>query len=121
MQFIESARQLLRSTGEEQARALEVISEAMEILEREISGKKFFGGDKIGYLDLVIGWSAYWLHFLEDVACFKAMDSTKYPCLDLWMKSFLEVPLINNNLPTPDKILGTYGSYRNIILANKKD
>ncbi|CDP15482.1 unnamed protein product [Coffea canephora] len=116
----ESAGQVLRTTGEEQAKALERMTEAMEILEREISGKKFFGGDKIGYLDIVIGWSAYWLQFLEEVGCFKAMDSTKYPCLHLWMKNFIEFPLIKKNLPTPDELLSTFRPYRNMILARTK-
>ncbi|KAJ8529527.1 hypothetical protein K7X08_036362 [Anisodus acutangulus] len=52
-------------TGEKQAKGVETMKEALGILESEIKGKKFFGGDEIGYVDIVVGWSAYWLQFVE--------------------------------------------------------
>lgn len=99
-------------TGEKQAKALEAMKEALGILESEISGKKFFGGDEIGYVDIVVGWSSYWLQFVEIAANYTAMDSTKYPQMDRWMKIFLEVPLIKDNIPPYDGMLGIYQGYR---------
>ncbi|KAK4339657.1 hypothetical protein RND71_041119 [Anisodus tanguticus] len=110
-------------TGEKQAKGVETMKEALGILESEIKGKKFFGGDEIGYVDIVVGWSAYWLQFVEVTANYKAMDSTKYPHMDRWMKSLLEVPLIKDNIPLYDGMLSIYQVYREMSLlafANDK-
>ncbi|KAJ1426163.1 Thioredoxin-like superfamily [Sesbania bispinosa] len=52
---------IMRSSGDEQEKKVKEVREVMEKLEEEIKGKKFFGGDNIGYLDIVLGWITCWL------------------------------------------------------------
>ncbi|XP_060169193.1 glutathione transferase GST 23-like [Lycium barbarum] len=103
-------------TGEKQAKGVETMKEALGILESELTGKKFFGGDEIGYVDIVVGWSTYWLQFVEVAAKYKAMDSTNYPQMDRWMKNFWEVPLIKDNITPYDGMLSIYQAYRKMSL-----
>ncbi|XP_052192142.1 probable glutathione S-transferase [Diospyros lotus] len=92
------------SSGEEKAKGVESAGEVLELLEAEIKGKKFFGGEKVGFLDLVVGWIAYWHPFVEEVGGFKAVDSTKYPSFVSWIHNFLQLPLIRDSLPPPEAL-----------------
>ncbi|XP_077234494.1 glutathione transferase GST 23-like [Tasmannia lanceolata] len=83
----------------EKERAPESSAEALKALDEEIKGRKFFGGESIGYLDLRLGWLCHWLDVFEEVAGIKVMDSQKYPSLNAWIKNFREVPIIKESLP----------------------
>ncbi|XP_010271921.1 PREDICTED: probable glutathione S-transferase [Nelumbo nucifera] len=114
--FFEAIKTAFESIGEVQARAAESAMEALKILEGEIKGKKFFGGDRIGMLDIVVGWIAYWLQLVEEAAGFKVMDSKKFPWLHLWMKNFLEVKIIKENLPPYDELRPFFHYLRKVKL-----
>ncbi|XP_022719639.1 probable glutathione S-transferase [Durio zibethinus] len=111
--LMEASKKAFASTGDDQVKAIELTVEALQLLEEELRGKKFFGGDQeIGFLDIVAGWIAYWLQFIEEIGGFKVMDSTRFPCLDLWTKNFLQVPSIEQNLPPPDELRNVFSAIR---------
>ncbi|KAL1328788.1 glutathione transferase GST 23 [Arachis hypogaea] len=107
-----AARIARLSSGEEQGKAVNEAREAMEKIEEEIKGKKFFGGDKIGYLDIVIGWISYWIPVWEEVASMKILDPLKFPAINAWITNFLSHPTINDTLPQRDKMVVYYHSRR---------
>ncbi|KAL2469171.1 Uncharacterized protein Fot_50747 [Forsythia ovata] len=104
-QLVEPSRIAFQYGGEEQAKAVKVMADALEILEGELRGKKFFGGETMGYLDIVVGWVGYWLQFTQQVGNYKVMDSEKYPEIHLWINRFLQVPIIEENLPPFNEML----------------
>ncbi|RYR16781.1 hypothetical protein Ahy_B03g061677 isoform B [Arachis hypogaea] len=107
-----AARIARLSSGEEQGKAVNEAREAMEKIEEEIKGKKFFGGDKIGYLDIVIGWISYWIPVWEEVGSMKILDPLKFPAINAWITNFLSHPTINDTLPQRDKMVVYYHSRR---------
>ncbi|KAL0375759.1 UNVERIFIED_CONTAM: Glutathione S-transferase U7 [Sesamum calycinum] len=114
--ILEPSRLAFHYTGKNQAEGVKLMSEGLQILEGEIRGKKFFGGEAFGYLDIVVGWIAYWLHFSQEAAGYKAMDPARFPGIDQWMKNFLQVQIIKENLPPFDKMMTTYKLYREMSL-----
>ncbi|KEH20685.1 putative glutathione transferase [Medicago truncatula] len=100
------------NSGEEQEKALKVAREAIEKIEEEIKGKKFFGGDNIGYLDLALGWISYWLPVFEEVGSMQIIDPLKCSAITAWMTNFLNQPVINDSLPPRDKMLVYFQSRR---------
>ncbi|KAL0387423.1 UNVERIFIED_CONTAM: Glutathione S-transferase U7 [Sesamum radiatum] len=114
--ILEPSRLAFHYTGKNQAEGVKLMSEGLQILEGEIRGKKFFGGESFGYLDIVVGWIAYWLHFSQEAAGYKAMDPARFPGIDQWMKNFLQVHIIKENLPPFDKMMTTYKLYREMSL-----
>ncbi|XP_043692829.1 probable glutathione S-transferase [Telopea speciosissima] len=102
--FLPEIEMAFSSTGDDQVKAVELATAALEVLEGEIKGKRFFGGDRIGFVDVVVGWIAYWLEMVEEAACFKVSNSKKFPSLHSWMNNFLEVTVIRENLPSPDDL-----------------
>jgi len=102
--FYDAAIKAFFSRGEDRAKGVESIEEALRFLKGEIAGKKFFGEDSVGFLNIVVGWIAYWFQFVEEVGGFKVMDSEKYPAFCAWTDNFLDIPVIKENLPPPEDL-----------------
>ncbi|KAK4856141.1 hypothetical protein QYF36_014549 [Acer negundo] len=94
------------SKGEQKERAEKETLEALEKIEEQLNGKKYFGGDdKIGYLDIAIGWISYWLPIWEEVGSFEILDPKNFPGISAWKTRFLDHPVIRDSLPPRDKML----------------
>ncbi|KAJ8529528.1 hypothetical protein K7X08_036363 [Anisodus acutangulus] len=115
--FYEAATKSFFSSGETKAEGVESVAEGLQLLEGQIIGKKFFGGETIGYLDIVVGWIAYWFQYIEEVGEFKAMDSRKYPHLHAWINNFIQVPVIQESLPKPDAVRAVFKGFKDAALA----
>ncbi|XP_061364912.1 glutathione transferase GST 23-like [Gastrolobium bilobum] len=99
--------------GDEREKSLKEAREVMDKIEEEIKGKKFFGGDNIGYLDIALGWISYWLPVWEEVGSIQIIDPLKYSATTAWMTNFLSHPVIKDSLPPRDKMLVYYHNARN--------
>ncbi|PHT79260.1 hypothetical protein T459_17312 [Capsicum annuum] len=111
-EFYEAAKKAFFSSGEAKAEGVESVEEGLRLLEGQIIGKKFFGGEKIGYLHIVAGWISYWFQYIQEVGEFKAMDSRKYPCLHAWINNFIQVPIIQQSLAKPDDVKAVFGGFK---------
>ncbi|KAL5053745.1 hypothetical protein RYX36_034427 [Vicia faba] len=105
------------STGEGKDKAVKLAREAIEKIEEEIKGKKFFGGDNIGYLDLALGWISYWLPVFEEVGCMQIIDPLICSTITAWMPNFLSHPVIKENLTPRDNMLVYFHSRRKTLLG----
>lgn len=102
----EAAWNALCSLGEEKERAVKLTMEAMEHIEGEMKEiNNFFGGESIGYLDIVMGWMAHWLPVFEEVGSMKILDPKRFPATIAWAHRLLNHPVIKQNLPPPDKMI----------------
>lgn len=93
-----------------------------EHLEKQIAGKKYFGGKKIGYLDLVIGWTSLWLNAMEEVGGMKLLVPEKFPSLSEWTQNFIRVPAIQDSLPPLENVVNYFQvglDYLRSLSANK--
>ncbi|WOL12569.1 glutathione transferase GST 23 [Canna indica] len=113
----EATRKAFFEGGEDRTRAIEQLQECLRRLDEELKGKKFFGGEEIGFADLVAGWLAFWLGVSEEAACFKAVDAKKMPWFAAWISNFLQVPVIKDNLPPRDKAVEFFRNFRKRQLA----
>ncbi|KAK6161295.1 hypothetical protein DH2020_004676 [Rehmannia glutinosa] len=80
--------------GEKQGRAVKVAIQTLEKIEEMLKGKRFFGGDKIGFLDLIIGFVSYMLPVWEEVASVKIFDPLKFPSIAAWKNNFINHDVI---------------------------
>ncbi|XP_043695218.1 glutathione transferase GST 23-like [Telopea speciosissima] len=103
--------------GEEQEKAVESALETLKILEKKVEGKKFFGGEKIGFLDIVMGWIPLWLNALEEVGGMKLLDAESLPLLHEWSQNFIQVPVIKENLPPKEKVISYFQFGRDYMLS----
>ncbi|XP_057503494.1 probable glutathione S-transferase [Actinidia eriantha] len=77
--FAEAMRQVLFVAGENQEKEVKNAKEALEILEIELKGNKFFGGENVGFVDIVLGsFLSICLDITEEVGCVKVFDTQKF-------------------------------------------
>ncbi|CAA0806671.1 Glutathione S-transferase U7 [Striga hermonthica] len=98
---VESTWLALCSEGENQEKAVKVAIEALGKMEEELNGKIFFGGDTIGFLDLIMAFVSYVLPVWEDIASVKILDPVKFPGLTAWMGNFINHPVIKGDYLPP--------------------
>ncbi|KAK7359185.1 hypothetical protein VNO77_01134 [Canavalia gladiata] len=113
--LLEAAWVAMCISGDEKENALKVAREAIEKIEEEIKGKKFFGGDNIGYLDIALGWISYWLPIWEEVGSTQIIDPLKCSAITAWITNFLSHPAIKDTLPPRDKMLDYFHSRRKAL------
>ncbi|XP_058735821.1 glutathione transferase GST 23-like [Vicia villosa] len=113
--LLQTAFAAMCSSGEYKEKTVKLAREAIEKIEEEIKGKKFFGGDNIGYLDLALGWISYWLPVFEEVGCMQIVDPLKCSAITAWKANFLSHPVIKDNLPPRDNMLVYFHSRRKTL------
>lgn len=107
------------TSEEEQEKAVKNSLEMLKIIEEHALGeKKYFGGDKIGMVDIACGLIAHWLGVVEEVVGIKLLEPHKFPKLHAWTKNFIEVPIIKDNLPNRDDMLVFFKQAREKMLAS---
>ncbi|KAF8412592.1 hypothetical protein HHK36_000561 [Tetracentron sinense] len=117
--FTKAIRLALLSEGEQQEKEVKQAIEALEIIEGELKSKeKFFGGEKIGFVDIVLGWVTALLEVVEEVAGIKVFDSQKFPSFNKWMENFVETPIIKDKLPSREKFVIYFHKARQFSLAS---
>ncbi|EPS58397.1 hypothetical protein M569_16418, partial [Genlisea aurea] len=68
-------------------------------------GKKYFGGDEIGFLDIAVGSYVGWIGVVERMGGVKLIDEAKTPRLFQWARSFAADELVEEFIPATDKLI----------------
>ncbi|KAK4374645.1 hypothetical protein RND71_005322 [Anisodus tanguticus] len=110
--------QAMQAEGEAKAKAIELFA----FTEKQIQGKKFFGGEQIGYLDLVMDWKCHWLSAMEEVGQMKLLDQEKLPSLHQWAENFKQIPIIHEVMPPQENLVNKFQGGLNYLrsLATNK-
>ncbi|XP_059650442.1 glutathione transferase GST 23-like [Cornus florida] len=98
-------RHVLHTQGKEQEEATAAFMENLKFIEEEIRGKKVFGGETIGFLELALAWMANLISVFEEVTGLKVVDSETFQLIFAWMKNFSDVPVIREHWPPCGKLI----------------
>ncbi|XP_074284548.1 putative glutathione S-transferase [Silene latifolia] len=94
------------SEGKDSEKAIEELEELLMKLENEINGKKFFGGNTIGFVDIVGLFVAYWFPIIQEaIGKEQVITVAKFPGLCNWSDNLLNSNVIKENLPDKDKLI----------------
>ncbi|XP_027912767.1 glutathione S-transferase U18-like [Vigna unguiculata] len=104
--WISSLKNILIAEDDEAKKPdFEEIEEIAERLEEVLKGKTFFGGDTIGFIDIVFGSFLSWTRVIENINGTKLIDETKQPSLFQWAETFAVHPAVKGLLPEIDKLV----------------
>jgi glutathione S-transferase len=85
------------------------VSTALEHLEEAFvkcsQGKHYFGGDRIGFLDLVFGSHLGWFRAVEKISGIKLLEEDKYPEITAWADRFCTHHAVKDVMPETDKLV----------------
>ncbi|KAK9911473.1 hypothetical protein M0R45_035381 [Rubus argutus] len=107
------------SEGKEQEECIVKAKENLKYLEEELKGKKFFGGERIGFADIALGWLADYEGVFEEVASMKLIAEDEFPLLSEWKRTFADAPIIKENWPPRDKLVIKFQAIREASLLKK--
>ena len=82
--------------------------ENLALLEVQLRGKRFFGGDTVGYIDIVFCWLAPWLSVVEEVTGMTVVDESEYPALRQWEKEYNSCEALKPCLPDRDQLVAYF-------------
>lgn len=96
-----------KAQGEEGQKLNKEAEEVFNILETQLkdNGKKFFGGDEIGFVDIVVITGTSRLLPLQEAAGKQLLTEDKFPALYAWIQRMLACNVIHENLPPKEKLL----------------
>ncbi|XP_052185817.1 glutathione S-transferase U17-like isoform X1 [Diospyros lotus] len=101
----------LRTTEGEEAKAelSKKLKEGLVLLEEAFikcsKGKGFFGGERIGYLDIVFGSFLGWLKAVEKIAGLKLVGELVTPGLAAWAERFCSHEAVKGVIPETDRLV----------------
>lgn len=108
------------TSGEKQEKAIKETIEMLKIIEEQALDEEnnFFGGEKIGIVDIAFGMIPHWLEIIEDVVGVKLLQPNLFPNLSNWVKNFKEEKVIKENLPNCDEMFVFLKNQREMILSS---
>ncbi|KAL0545168.1 hypothetical protein IC582_020314 [Cucumis melo] len=101
------------SKREEREKGLEETEETLEPLEKELQNKKFFGGNKIGFVDIVGTVIAYWIPAIEEAFGFEVLTTKKFPNLTKWSEEIVNQSVVKQVLPLKSNLV----AYLQVVLT----
>ncbi|KAK8633199.1 hypothetical protein V6N13_014047 [Hibiscus sabdariffa] len=93
-------------------------SKVIGILDGELKakGKKFFGGETIGLVDIALSIVTNWMEAIEEVLDIHIFDSRTHPSIAQWKADFVE--FVRHNLPPKDGLLRFFRRYHQSKIAS---
>lgn len=90
---------------EEREKTKQEASMLLKMLESHLKGKIFFGGHKLGYLDIVANVVAFWIERVQEGVGIELVSREKFPILCSWIERFYGVSIAKECLPPKEKHL----------------
>lgn len=104
MQILQTGHKLSMAEGEEKEQLIEERDQNLKLLENELKGEELFGGEKIGYLDIVAFFVAHWFQVAsEELTQMEVISEEKLPFLHKWLRKIREIDVVKECLPPRDK------------------
>ncbi|KAK4344673.1 hypothetical protein RND71_034849 [Anisodus tanguticus] len=98
----------LWSKGEEQKKDKEEAYEILKVIDNELKDMKFFGGDNIGFVDIVANFIGFWIEIFEEVTGLMLVTSEKCPNICAWRNEYLNCNQVMENMPPREMLLDIF-------------
>ncbi|KAF8781210.1 hypothetical protein HU200_000676 [Digitaria exilis] len=89
----------------------------LAILEEQLKGRRFFGGDAVGFLDVAACGLAHWLGVIEEVSGVTLVNGDEFPAFCKWAKAYVNDDTVKQSLPDRDELLAFFSGNKEIYMA----
>ncbi|XP_071723068.1 probable glutathione S-transferase [Rutidosis leptorrhynchoides] len=103
--IIKSAHRIATSSSKEREDAIEENVENLKLLEKELAGKDFFGGNSIGYIDIAASVIAIWFGVGQEVSGLHWFTQEEHPNLWKWKTKFEQDEVVKQCCPPKHKLV----------------
>uniref|UniRef100_A0ACD5XDE0 Uncharacterized protein n=1 Tax=Avena sativa TaxID=4498 RepID=A0ACD5XDE0_AVESA len=111
----------LWTDGEVQARAVRETKKNLTLLEGQLQeGKRFFGGDAIGFLDIAVGGMSHWMGVFEEIAGVRLLSEEEHPTLCRWAKEYAADETVQRCLPDRDRVVAALTPRKELYVSIAK-
>ncbi|TVU36854.1 hypothetical protein EJB05_18806, partial [Eragrostis curvula] len=110
----------LWTEGEAQKGFAKEIQESLKLLEAQLKGKRFFGGDDLGFLDIAACGFAHWLSVFEEVAGVTLVTPQEFPDLCRWGKEYTSHEIVKQCLPDRATLLAHFSAKKDYFVSTVK-
>ncbi|CAO1943033.1 unnamed protein product [Urochloa humidicola] len=104
--------------GESRKGFLTEARQNLALLEAELKGKRFFGGDSIGLVDIAGSSIAHWLGAVEEVTGLTPLlTEEEYPELCQWAKRYVADEAVKQCLPEKRELVAIFSAFKQMLQA----
>lgn len=96
------------TTGEDREKLKEEAIEQLKFLDGALQGKKFFGGDTIGYLDIAANFIGYWFGIAAEIIGLKVLTKENHPNLCRWIDEYLNDDFVKKNQRDKNELIAGF-------------
>jgi glutathione S-transferase len=102
----------LRSDGEAQELFARETNENLVLLETQLQGKRFFGGNAVDFVDVAACTIAYWMDVLEEVTGVRLLADGELPTLCRWANDYTSDEVVKRCLSERDQLVAYFAANR---------
>uniref|UniRef100_A0ACD5WPH2 Uncharacterized protein n=1 Tax=Avena sativa TaxID=4498 RepID=A0ACD5WPH2_AVESA len=106
--------------GEAQKGYIKEIKESFALLEAQLEGKRFFGGDAIGFVDLAACEFSRWLGVCEEITGVSLVTEEEFPRLQRWAVEYAADEKIGACMPDRAVLLDHFTAEKEMFMAMAK-
>ncbi|XP_037418520.1 probable glutathione S-transferase [Triticum dicoccoides] len=110
----------LWAEGEAQEGFVKETKENFALLEAQLEGMRFFGGDAIGLVDIAACGLAHWLGVFEEVAEVRLATEDEFPRLCRWAKEYVSGEKARACLPDRPQLHARFAANKGMFVAIAK-
>ncbi|CAL4952709.1 unnamed protein product [Urochloa decumbens] len=94
--------------------------ENLALLEAQLKGRRFFGGDTIGFLDIAACGLARWVGVMEEITGVTFLNDKELPAFCRWANDYVNDETVKQCLRSRDDLLAYFSERKEMYLARAR-
>ncbi|VAI09054.1 glutathione transferase GST 23 isoform X2 [Triticum aestivum] len=106
--------------GEAREAAARETKRNLTLLEAQLGGRRFFGGDRVGFLDIAASGLAHWLGVFEEMAGVTLLTEEEHPALCRWAREYVADEAVRGCLRDRGALLAALAARKDRYVSTAK-